>query len=121
MSILRLVVTPIHSLLKTRCQLVLENLALQQQVTMLRLSVMRSYPGNKPPINPTDSTNPSPAITPVLFHSITGVESVRSIGCKWSFTRGYIPYCFPVPAVDGSTPFGTIPAHRVGLESIPPH
>jgi hypothetical protein len=41
MPILRLVVTFIHSLFKTRRQLVLENLALRQQVAMLRQSVKR--------------------------------------------------------------------------------
>jgi len=41
MSILRLVVSFILSLLKSQRQLVLENLALRQQVTMLRQSVKR--------------------------------------------------------------------------------
>jgi hypothetical protein len=41
MSILRLVVSFILSLLKPQRQLVLENLALRQQVTMLRQSVKR--------------------------------------------------------------------------------
>jgi hypothetical protein len=41
MSILRLVVSFILSLLKSQHQLVLENLALRQQVTMLRQSVKR--------------------------------------------------------------------------------
>jgi hypothetical protein len=41
MSILRLVVTFLGSLFKSRRQLVLENLALKQQVAMLRQSVKR--------------------------------------------------------------------------------
>ena len=41
MSILRLVVTFLGSLFKSQRQLLLENLALRQQVTMLRQSVKR--------------------------------------------------------------------------------
>ena len=44
MSVLRLVVTFLEPLFKSQHQPVLENLALQQQVTMLRLSAMRSSP-----------------------------------------------------------------------------
>ena len=48
MSILRLVVTFLGSLLKTQRRLALENLALRQQVTMLRQSV------NRPRATPAD-------------------------------------------------------------------
>ena len=41
MSILRLVVTFVASLFKSQRQLALENMALRQQVTMLRQSVKR--------------------------------------------------------------------------------
>ncbi len=46
MSILRLVVSFILSLLKSQRQLVLENLALRQQVTMLRQSQLGVGLGN---------------------------------------------------------------------------
>ena len=48
MSILRLVITFLGSLFKSQRQLVLENLALRQQVTMLRQSVKR------PRVSPAD-------------------------------------------------------------------
>jgi putative transposase len=41
MSILTLLITLLGSLFKSQCQLALENLALRQQVTMLRQSVKR--------------------------------------------------------------------------------
>jgi hypothetical protein len=44
MSVLRLAVSLLLSLLKSRRQLVLDNLALRQQVTMLRQSVKKPRP-----------------------------------------------------------------------------
>jgi hypothetical protein len=44
MSILGLTISFLLSLFKSQCQLVLENLALRQQVTMLRQSVKKPRP-----------------------------------------------------------------------------
>ncbi len=86
MSILTLLITFLGSLFKSQCQLVLENLALRQQVTMLRQSVKcpRATVADKlfcrAAHNPTHSTNPTLGINRKPLWSIIGVESSGSSG-----------------------------------------
>jgi len=54
---------------------------------------------NKPPLNPTHSTNPTPAICPNALHHITGGEYVRFVGYNWSFFLPPIPPFTPNPAI----------------------
>jgi hypothetical protein len=69
---------------------------------MTRVLILRPHPKvpiaghhQKPTNNPSDSTDPSAAITHEAFQTITTVESVRSVGCKWSFLPGGISHSFP--------------------------
>jgi hypothetical protein len=95
MSILRLVVTFLLSLFKSRRQLALENLALRQQVAMLRQSVKRpramvyGWPNPYPLSTPGSTTQPATSDEPDAghlphnpFHPTTTVEYVRSVGCN---------------------------------------
>jgi hypothetical protein len=78
-------------LIKSQRQLFLENLALRQQVTMLRQSVKRPHATaggqafilhyyQKPPTNPSHSTSRRQSTYPNPFHHITTVEYVRFVG-----------------------------------------
>ena len=89
MSILTLLIIFLGALFKSQRQLILENLALRQQVTMLRQSVKRPRATaadklfcSKRDVNkrkestqqPDTLDNPSPAIQPKALQGITGVE-----------------------------------------------
>ena len=110
MSILTLVITFLGSLFKPHRQLRLENLALRQQVAMLRQSVKRPrataadrvFFGKRDFNKRKESTkqpdaldNPTPIIHPNPFHHITTVEYVRSVGCIWGFYPRHRPPFIP--------------------------
>jgi hypothetical protein len=113
MSILTLLIIFLGALLKSQCQLVLENLALRQQVTMLQQSVKRLRTKaadrmfcSKRDVNkrkettnqPDTPDNPSPNHLPQPFHHITTVEYVRSVGGNWSSYPPPTPHtCFHGP------------------------
>ncbi len=80
MPVLRLVVTFVHSLFKSRRQLVLENLALRQQVAMLRQSVLLCSTRSKIHKQPDALDEPVANHLPIPFHPIIGVEYVRFVG-----------------------------------------
>ncbi len=103
MSILTLVIIFLGALFKSQRQLVLENLALRQQVTMLRQSVkrprataadklfcsMRDVNKRKESTKHSNALDdPSPDICPKPFHHITGVESSGPSGVTEVSTPG---------------------------------
>ena len=105
MSILTLVITFLGSLLKSQRQLRLENLALRQQVTMLRQSVGRPRATvadkllcskryvNKRKHHPRQTRRQS--TSPNATHHITTVEHVRFVGYNRDFYPGGRPLFTP--------------------------
>jgi hypothetical protein len=111
MSTLTLLIIFLGSLFKYQRQLVLRNLALRQQVTMLRQSVKRPRATaadrmfcskrdvnerKESTIQPDALHEPDASHLPNPFHHITGVEYVRSVGYNLSFLLPPLdPILFP--------------------------
>jgi hypothetical protein len=103
MSILRLAVAFLLSLFKSQRQLILENLALRQQVTMLRQSVKRHYatslwwqsPDSLAPAEATKKTDaldePDARHLPQALPRHHRRRVVRFAGCIWSFLPPLLP------------------------------
>jgi hypothetical protein len=113
MSILTLLITFLGSLFKSHRQLPLENLALRQQVTMLRQQVRRPRATaadklfcskrdvNKRKHHTTRHTRRPVAnpCTPNPFTSSCYLEYVKFVRYNWSFLPRYTPYFFPPPTI----------------------
>jgi hypothetical protein len=111
MSILTLLITFLGSLFKSHRQLALENLALRQQVTMLRQSVKRPRATaadwmfrSKRDVNKrkhqTSRRTRQPVAKPYppkAFHHIIGVKSPSPSGLTGVSTYPCTPYFFPYP------------------------